>query len=316
MRTVLVHLGGIGDFILTCPVIEQLAAEGQVELVGNRARLEVAVKAGLAMAAHDLEKIEFDSVFSRPSQTLKRFLAPFDRAVLWMRDDGALRKTLQTCGLPQVFAFPGRPPENWNRHASHYYFECLNRIFVRGICARRVDVARRSTNKDSARGFELRVTRYRNGPGQPKLAINPSEPRRDVIIHPGSGGRHKNWPLDRFVSVAKALQADGHAITWSAGPAEEKGSLPEIGDCLQEESLVAVAQTLAGARLYLGNDSGITHLAAAVGCPTIAIFGPTDPKIWAPQGEHVTVAQGNPWPSIDEVLSLSYTRLNPLQPTD
>ena len=273
MRTVVVHVGGVGDFLLSCPVLEQLAEEGPVELVGNRRRLEVAVAAGLAAAAHDLERVEFDSVFSEPTATLKRFMASFDRCVVWMRDGETILESLRACGVPRVFAFPGRPPEDWDRHASLYYLECMGMA----------------------------------GQGRPRIAVSPSGSgsRRDVVIHPGSGGRYKNWPLDHFVAVAKTLHAEGHAVTWCAGPAEEEWVLPGIGDCLREESLVAVAQALAGARLYVGNDSGITHLAAAVGCPTVALFGPTNPKVWAPLGEHVAVAKGNPWPHVDEVLALA-----------
>ncbi|HNT87980.1 MAG TPA: glycosyltransferase family 9 protein, partial [Candidatus Hydrogenedentes bacterium] len=63
-----------------------------------------------------------------------------------------------------------------------------------------------------------------------------------------------------------------------------------------------IAGILAGARLYIGNDSGITHLAAAVGCPTVAVFGPTDPTVWAPRGARVHVVAGDPWPDAEAVL--------------
>ena len=79
-------------------------------------------------------------------------------------------------------------------------------------------------------------------------------------------------------------------------------------------ALEELAGVLASASLYLGNDSGVTHLAAAVGAPTIAVFGPTDPVIWAPVGPRVitwggaTVEQGifgeTPrWPGVEEVVS-------------
>ena len=61
---------------------------------------------------------------------------------------------------------------------------------------------------------------------------------------------------------------------------------------------------LAAARQYIGNDGGIAHLAAAAGCKTAVIFGPEDPRVWAPRGEHVTVIRGIPWPDVDDVLYL------------
>jgi len=101
-----------------------------------------------------------------------------------------------------------------------------------------------------------------------------------AVIHPFSGSRRKNWPLENFRALAARL---GMPVRWSAGPEE---ALPEAE---RFHSLWELGQFLAGASLYIGNDSGITHLAAACGVPTIAIFLTSDPAVWAPRGEHVTV---------------------------
>ena len=79
----------------------------------------------------------------------------------------------------------------------------------------------------------------------------------------------------------------------------------DVVPTLQRASLVELARELASARLYIGNDSGITHLAAAVGCPTIALFGPTDAAVWAPRGGHVTALTGSPFPKPSEVLDVA-----------
>ncbi len=60
------------------------------------------------------------------------------------------------------------------------------------------------------------------------------------------------------------------------------------------DDLGELANWLAGARVYIGNDSGITHLAAAVGTPTVALFGPTDPELWGPRGERVSCLRNEP----------------------
>ncbi len=110
--------------------------------------------------------------------------------------------------------------------------------------------------------------------------------RRDTIaIHPFSGGSRKNWPLDRFQELARLLPLP---VEWSAGPEELLAGATRFDD------LYELAQWLAGARLYIGNDSGITHLAAAVGVPVLALFGPTDPKVWAPRGANVLVMRSEP----------------------
>lgn len=253
----MIHTGGIGDFILACPAIAQLSRQEPVDLAGRPGRLALAVEAGIASTAHDLDAVDFPSVFAGPSQTLRAFLAPFERVVVWMRDDdGALRRGLKACGVSEVQAFPGLPPDGWQRHASEYYLDCL--------------------------GFECGKEPFR-------LRLAPEPDDLDVVIHPGSGSPRKNWPLENFRRVAEGLERAGRRVTWSLGPAEEGFVMRPGESLLPRMSLVALGRRLAGARLYIGNDSGITHLAAVVGCPTVAVFGATDPKVWAPRGPRVTV---------------------------
>ncbi len=115
----------------------------------------------------------------------------------------------------------------------------------------------------------------------PKIEV-PAAPRGDfAILHPYSSSAPKNWPMENFEAVARALGS----VEWCFPG--------RIGD------LYELACWISTARLYIGNDSGISHLAAAVGTPTIAIFMSTDPRIWAPRGAHVTVLER---PSVAEVL--------------
>lgn len=264
-RTLFVHTGGVGDFILACPALSCLVREGPVTLLGRRERLSLAVAAHLAVKAEDLSAADFESAFAGSSARLRQYLSEFERVIVWMRDeDGALRKALASVCRAEIEIHPGLPPESWDRHASQWYCHALGLAW----------------------------------PGSPQLAIAPSAETYDVIIHPGSGGKAKNWSLTNFVEVAEALLAQGRRMAWSLGPAEEDWALS--GQILPPESLVDRAARLAGAKLYIGNDSGITHLAAAVGCPTIALFGPTNPAVWAPLGNHVTVLMT---PTPEEVLT-------------
>ncbi len=116
---------------------------------------------------------------------------------------------------------------------------------------------------------------------QPRLAVA-REPRRFVAIHPFSGSPSKNWPLHRFAQVAAGVPL---AVEWSAGPGEE------LAHARRFDSRLELAQWLASAACYLGNDSGVSHLAAAVGTPVVALFGPGDPRVWAPRGDRVRVIQ-------------------------
>jgi len=126
-------------------------------------------------------------------------------------------------------------------------------------------------------------------PGVPRIAV-PAVPRTRVVVHPLSGSPSKNWPLALFEELAERTGAE-----WAV---EREGSL-RIPD------LYELGCWLASARVYVGNDSGITHLAAAVGTPVVTLFGPTDPAVWRPRGERVAVIQRMPMEEItvDDVIA-------------
>jgi heptosyltransferase III len=112
----------------------------------------------------------------------------------------------------------------------------------------------------------------------------PSAGKSDfVVIHPFSGSPGKNWPLDRYRELARCLKTP---VQWCAGPEEQ------LENAVRIPNLYDLACWLSTARLYIGNDSGITHLAAAAGTPVVAIFGPTDPRVWAPRAENVQIITG------------------------
>ena len=124
--------------------------------------------------------------------------------------------------------------------------------------------------------------------------------RKPVVIHPGSGGAHKCWHLDNFLAVARMLAKEGVESVFLLGPAEaerfSESAIAEIrtaGKLLTNLSLAEVLGVLGCSRGYIGNDSGITHLAAAVGIRTVAVFGPTDPAIYAPLGPAVTILRSD-----------------------
>ncbi len=120
-----------------------------------------------------------------------------------------------------------------------------------------------------------------------------------VVCHPGSGGRHKCWPLDRFERLLDRLQHRGRPVTVVIGeaelerfPRERLAAWRERYEVVEHPDLTALAERLWSAAAYVGNDAGPTHLAAALGVPTVALFGPTPPRVWAPLGPSVTVL----WP--------------------
>ena len=115
----------------------------------------------------------------------------------------------------------------------------------------------------------------------------PGVAKRDFIaIHPFSGSSKKNWPLGRFQELAAGLP---YPVEFSAGPEEQ------LRDARRFDDLRDLARWLAGARVYAGNDSGVTHLAAAVGTPVVSIFRCTSAEVWGPRGRGpVRILEGDP----------------------
>lgn len=110
----------------------------------------------------------------------------------------------------------------------------------------------------------------------PRIPVTPVDGSY-AVIHPFSGSPRKNWPLENFHETARLLAARID-VKWCAGPDEP------LDGAHRFPRLAGLASFLAGAAVHIGNDSGPSHLAAAVGAPVIAMFGPTDPLVWAPRG--------------------------------
>jgi ADP-heptose:LPS heptosyltransferase len=132
--------------------------------------------------------------------------------------------------------------------------------------------------------------------------------RREVIVlQPGAGSAAKAWP--GFAVLARRLRSASMSVVALAGPADAAAVEALVAaEALDRDALARdwplprIAALFSLARAAVGNDSGPTHLAAAVGCPTVAVFGPTDPDRWAPVGPHVRVvadsARGAPWAGV------------------
>ncbi len=114
---------------------------------------------------------------------------------------------------------------------------------------------------------------------RPKILVK-SVARETIVIHPFSGSARKNWPYENFLELAKQLPLP---VEWAQD---------------RFENLLELGEWIGGARFYIGNDSGITHLARAVGTPVLAIFRDSDPEIWG--FERANVLRN---PTVAEVLA-------------
>ncbi len=124
--------------------------------------------------------------------------------------------------------------------------------------------------------------------------------RGGVLLHPGSGGRSKCWPIDSYAALARAFAARQQSPAFLIGPAElerfsaaERAQLAAAAPLHCELESGGLLRRVTAARLYIGNDSGPTHWAALLGTPTLAIFGASSPQVWRPCGRCVTVIEGD-----------------------
>ncbi|MFM1918790.1 MAG: hypothetical protein RLZZ303_424 [Candidatus Hydrogenedentota bacterium] len=279
-RAVVVHAGGIGDLILASPAITRLSHNFALDLAGYPERLALLTQSGIGRRALSLDAVDLASLYADPSRRARDFFAGASRVVVWMNDpEGRLREGLLTCGVEAVACLPPLPPADWDGHASDYYWRSLGYTGPCPLAALKVQKREQT--------YDL-----------------------DVVIHPGSGSPSKNWPLHHYEELAGILAARGLSVAWCCGPAEQERGVAPSARALPPLPLNELAGVLASARLYIGNDSGITHLAAAVGCPTVALFGPTNPAVWAPLGDHVRVVSSEGWPEVARVLREALGLLN------
>jgi ADP-heptose:LPS heptosyltransferase len=284
MHILIVRPGAIGDTLLTLPVIQALKAcyeQPSVTLVGNVAVLPLASVTGIVDHTSNYELPQWSELFSRRGITnplLQAQLQAVDLAICWLRDsDGIVANNLRGAGVREIITAPGRPAPEQRIHIMAYLAQTL------GITL--------SQDQMSAGLSSL----------FPPL---PASERRLMAIHPGSGGASKCWPVRNFAAVIAALWWREIPVLLLAGPADESHlaelqkllptpSYPSLLHHLRNASLLEVAQRLSACRGYLGNDAGITHLAALLGVPTLALFGPSDPIIWSPQGQAVRILQSS-----------------------
>jgi ADP-heptose:LPS heptosyltransferase len=133
---------------------------------------------------------------------------------------------------------------------------------------------------------------------EPQPPFPKSNPDGVVLIHPGSGGDNKCWPRERFISLGHTLKRNGIIPTFLLGEVEQEKWGRNLIEEMKREfpwylhmGLYELAEKISRARFFLGNDSGVTHLAAAMGIPVLALFGPSNDVQWAPVGPSVKIVR-------------------------
>ncbi|MDP2983656.1 MAG: glycosyltransferase family 9 protein [Candidatus Latescibacter sp.] len=269
MNILLIRTGGLGDCILTLPVgsyIKRLYPEARLHVLGNATMLAVSRLTGEFSGFRSVDEAGFSALFSGSGATgfLCDYFSEFDRVYFFTAGNtDTLRQTVLETGAMACRILDPRPPQGFRNHITEHLLSILE------------------TPPDFS-------------PGLPPLSQTISALRDGTIlvIHPGSGGVSKMWPLERFIEIA-CLWPDPKRVVFILGPAEiERGlqdRIPAQYTKALPETIQNAFHVLAGASLYLGNDSGVSHLAALAGTPSVVLFGPSDPVVFRPLGSRVRV---------------------------
>jgi ADP-heptose:LPS heptosyltransferase len=290
-KILVVHPGALGDTLLALPVLDALKtrfAPASLHLLGHPSLVHLLPGRSVVDAMISVEGYEYTEFYRglAMAPAANRFFRQFQIVVVWATDpDGHLHETLSALGIPRiVVCSPGlREPDR--RHATARFQGTVS-AWLGSVP---VSLSRVScTERDRAIGLDW-LHRHRGADARPMVAV-----------HPGSGSCRKCWWPERFAAVSRGLLEDGVDVLLLEGPAEveltaelERHLQPLQPLRLRHASLPTVLGVLAHCSTFLGNDSGLTHLVAATGLSTVAIFGPTDPAVWGPRGDRVINLRGD-----------------------
>jgi heptosyltransferase-3 len=287
MKRILVIRGGaIGDFMLTLPALKLLRdgfPEARIEILGYKHIIALAENRFYAQATRSIEYGPLASFFSKQAELpieLADYFAGFDLIVSYLFDpDQIFEANLRRCGVDNfIFA---DPKIDGSEHAARQLARPLEQL-----------------------GLKLM---------KPVAELYPSEAdrraARDLVgmalssmtaLHPGSGSATKNWPIENWIALGDELlsRESGKTKIVVVGGEADEVQLRKLEAVWKNREVffaknrpLPVLAALLERSLFIGHDSGISHIAAAAGAQCILLFGATDPAIWAPANESVTVLQ-------------------------
>lgn len=273
-KILLIRGGAIGDFILTLPVLAALRRQfpkARLELLAYPHIAQLALAGGLADEVHSIEARPLAGFFAHGplDLALQSYFAEFPIILSYLYDPDHIFQTnvRQSC-RGQFIAGPHRPNENKAQHATEVFLEPLQRLAI--------------FDPDPVPRLNLSI-------------LNPQP--STIAMHPGSGSERKNWPLANWIAVTRELARRTELSLLLVGGEAEGDKLTRIAEAFPRPGaelafgwpLAKLAERLAACTAFIGHDSGITHLAAALGLRTLALWADTPEAVWRPRGDHVTL---------------------------
>jgi ADP-heptose:LPS heptosyltransferase len=275
---IVLHPGSLGDTILALPVLAALKSRHSsslLHLVGHSALVDVLPGRSAVDAMASIEGAEFRELFSQSDMSPKvsNFFQQFELVVVWATDhDDSIKRALQSLKLSHIVVCSPGLSKKSDLHATDRFAATLSdHMPLEPLPEPRLT----ATESDRSAGAQW-ISDHGIHLGSDRL----------VAVHAGSGSPTKCWAPDNYARVVEGLQRNGAQVVLIEGPADGEATeavASQIGDAvprLRRMTLLSVIGVLSQCDAFLGNDSGLTHVATALGLPSVAVFGPTDPAIW------------------------------------
>jgi heptosyltransferase-2 len=304
-RILVIRGGAIGDFILTLPALNALRQAypyAHIEILGYKHIAALAENRFYAQAVRSIEYGPFSSFFANSSELpaeLGEYFANFDLTLSYLYDpDRVFENNLRRCGVENLLWGPATVVEK-SGHAARQLARPIEELGIRVA-----DLAGKIFPSEEDYQFAGKFLR------------NLSQPI--IAIHPGSGSKKKNWPLENWIELFSSSGHSSHT-DYEAGHQWKHSSLLVVSGEADGAQIAQLEFTWKDRRvlfaknlrlphlaavlehtIFVGHDSGISHLAAAAGANCVLLFGPTDPNVWAPRNENVQVVAA-PSGKLDEL---------------
>ena len=284
----IIRPGALGDVVVTLPAIEAVRnhfENAQIEIMGYSSFLEIVKGRFYADTISRFDQADIAPLFMRNSSvpaSLINKLSNTDLIISFVSDkEQIMVGNLRASGAKHVIHYEPFPSESEHIHIIDHFLRCLDLLGVHHS---------NKIPKIFLKGEDVLL-------GEKFLNDRVVDPKKMLVaVHPGSGSRQKCWPMDRYAEIILWLKEEMDTqILLISGPADT-GIVEALRVKVRDKFILVdhlpvpiLAAIIKRCKLFVGNDSGITHLAAAVGTPTISIFAPTDPSMWGPRGEQVKI---------------------------
>jgi heptosyltransferase III len=283
-RVLVIRGGALGDFILTLPAIGLLRENFPncfLDILGYRHIVALAEGRYYANRTHSIEHGRLAGFF-HPDADLDpawcEYFADYHQVVSYLYDpEGLFQSRLRRAGVKNIISAP--PKIGAGEHAACQLARPLEQMGLR-------------LESPAARIFPSLQDR------SDAQAILADFPKPLVAIHAGSGAQRKNWPLNRWLEVQQRILHDrsiGHLLIIAGESDSVQLSRLKLTKAIKRQTILEnlplpiLGAVLSECALFIGHDTGISHLAAAAGTPCLLLFGPTDPAVWAPANDSVMV---------------------------